>query len=87
LRYWVALACIVLTLAVTGVEAVHSHSTSGTSSQCAICITVHANAPVIVVHALPVLHAVETVSLPNRTKRKITGVELELFTRPPPAVV
>jgi hypothetical protein len=87
LRYWIALACILLTLTMFGVETVHSHAASGASTQCAICITVHANAPVIVVLALPVLHTLETVRQPNRTKRKITGVELELFTRPPPAVV
>jgi hypothetical protein len=85
---WTALTCILLVILMTGVESVHAHSgvpNGRTSSSCAICISVHANAPVVVYHPLPTLAAVEMVAIPFQTEGKGTSTELSLFIRPPPA--
>lgn len=77
LRYWIVVACILLALVMTGVETVHDHTgtASGTSNQCAICISAHATAPAIAFQSLPVLHALENVAVPCRTQGKSTVLE------------
>jgi hypothetical protein len=73
----------------TGVEATHSHSDAvnpRAASHCAICISVHANAPAMTSYSLPVLAAVEVLFVAPQTQGKTTFAELELFIRPPPIV-
>jgi hypothetical protein len=85
---WTALTCVLLVVLMTGVEAVHAHSgvpNGRTSSSCAICISVHANAPAVSYHPLPTLAAVEMVAIPFQTQGKGISAELSLFIRPPPA--
>lgn len=86
---WAALGCIFLVLLMTGVEAIHAHSdvASGRgSSPCAICFSVHANAPAITCHVLPTLSAVEALSVAFRPEGKGIVKEISLFIRPPPVV-
>jgi hypothetical protein len=85
---FMALSCILLALAMTGLEATHTHSDaalSGSSSPCAICISVHANAPALAFHFLPVLCMVETVTIAYQPEGKSAAPELQLFIRPPPS--
>ena len=83
----VALLCIALALFMGALEATHSHSDTAVarnSSPCAICLSVHANAPTVTVYLLQVLHAVEALTLPYETQGKSAISELSLFIRPPP---
>lgn len=83
----VALSCIVLALFMSGLEAMHAHSdaaTSTNSSPCVICLSIHANAPTIIVHVLPQFHAVEAIAIPYQTEGKSAISDLTLFIRPPP---
>lgn len=84
----IALACIVLALVMTGVEATHAHSEtalSPNSSPCAICLTAHAKAPTVTVQLLPLIYTVETVAVPYKSEGKSASSDLALFIRPPPA--
>jgi hypothetical protein len=84
----VAVICVFLALLMTGVEATHAHSESSVatnSTPCAICLSAHAKAPSITVQFLPLVYAVETVSVPYETEGKSAAPELSLFIRPPPA--
>jgi hypothetical protein len=84
-----ALSCILMTLLMAGTEATHAHAdaaASRTSRPCAICVSVHANAPTVTFQSLPVLCTVDVVSLPSLTEGKSTAPELILFIRPPPSV-
>lgn len=84
----IALVCIVLALFVAGLEATHSHSDGAVarnSSPCAICLSVHANAPTVTVYLLLVFHSVEAFTVPYETQGKSAISELSLFIRPPPA--
>ena len=84
-----ALACILLVLLMTGVEATHAHSdvvAAKSSSPCAICISVHANAPAVTVYVLPTLSTLETVAVPFGAEGKGIDREISLVIRPPPAV-
>jgi hypothetical protein len=86
IRQW-ALACVLLALLMVGVEATHVHpdaASARTSSLCAICISVHANAPAVAFHPLPALTAVETVAIAFQTEGKSILKEITLFIRPPP---
>ena len=86
---WMALSAVLLVLLMTGLETTHAHSdatASRNSSPCAICITAHANAPVVTVHFLPELYAVETVAVAYAPEGKSSAPELQLFIRPPPSV-
>jgi hypothetical protein len=86
---WVALSCIFLALLLTGLEATHAHSdavVSRNSAPCAICLSVHANAPAVTFQFLPQLHAVATVVISGPTEPKGAGAKLWLFIRPPPSV-
>lgn len=84
---WTALACVFLVLFLAGVEATHAHSevSSVRSSPCAICLSVHANAPAITFHLLPSLSALETLVQPSLTQAHGIQTEISLFTRPPPS--
>jgi hypothetical protein len=88
MKRFIALSCILIALVLAGVEATHAHSDAAVSSNsrpCAICISVHSNAPAVTFHSLPVLHAVEIVIIPYRTQGKSTAPELSLYIRPPPS--
>jgi hypothetical protein len=83
----VALLCIALALFMGGLEATHSHSdgaVASNSSPCAICFSVHANAPTVTVYLLQVFHAVEALTVPYESQGKSAVSELSLFIRPPP---
>jgi hypothetical protein len=84
----IALGCLFLVLAFAGVEATHAHSDAmaRSSSPCAVCISVHANSPLVITHDLPVLFSVEAVTLPFRATGHAVAAELTLFIRPPPVV-
>jgi len=85
---FIALACILLALVMAGMEATHAHSENALSqhsSACAICLSPHAQAPVITVHFLPVLQTVESLALAYEPIGKSTASERHLFIRPPPA--
>jgi hypothetical protein len=86
LRCWAALTCIVLVLLLSAIEATHAHSdvSSVRSSPCAICLSVHGNAPAITYHPLPTLSALETLALPAVAESHGILQELSLFIRPPP---
>lgn len=89
LRRWISAFCLLLVLAAASLEAVHIHSggaaSRGSESSCLICMSVHANAPAITTHFLPVLSAVGVIVVVHETEAKgITG-HLELFIRPPPS--
>jgi hypothetical protein len=84
-----ALGCLFLVLAFAGLEATHAHSDAQlarSSSPCALCISVHANSPAVTSHALPVVFAVEAVTLPFRAQGHVVAAELTIFIRPPPAI-
>jgi hypothetical protein len=90
MRRWIALCCVGLALLICGVEATHAHSGANATrdaSSCALCISVHANAPAIVFGSLPVLYAVEIISIPRQSQSRSAAPELALFIRPPPAVL
>ncbi|HEX2328711.1 MAG TPA: hypothetical protein VHN74_08310 [Candidatus Angelobacter sp.] len=87
MRRLTAFLCILLFLVFAGVEATHSHPETafgGSSGHCAICVSVHANAPVATFHALPVLLAMEMVTVPLDSHGHSALQELSLFIRPPP---
>ena len=89
LRQLICISCILLVVLMTGVEATHSHSDAvnpRASSHCAICISVHANAPAMTSYSLPVLAAVEVLFVAPQIQSKASFAELELFIRPPPIV-
>lgn len=85
---WTAFACVFLVLLLAGVEATHAHSevASVRSSPCAICLSVHANAPAITLHLLPTLSALEALVQPSLMQGHGIQTEISLFTRPPPSV-
>ncbi|HET8890842.1 MAG TPA: hypothetical protein VFQ41_18200 [Candidatus Angelobacter sp.] len=86
----VALLCIALALFMGVLEATHSHSDAAVarnSSPCAICLSVHANAPTVTVYLLQVFHAVEAFTLPYESQGKSAASDLSLFIRPPPTSV
>lgn len=85
---WIALGCIVLVALFAGLEATHAHSDAQparSSSPCAVCISVHANAPAVTSHPLPVLFTAEAVAIPFRAEGHGIAAEIALFIRPPPA--
>lgn len=87
LKRLIALSCILMALVMAGLEATHAHSDAAVSSSrpCAICISVHANAPTVMFHSLPVLYAVDVIAVPSLAEGKSTAPELALFIRPPPS--
>jgi hypothetical protein len=84
---WLALVCVVLLLIFTAVEATHAHSEAalGSSSSCALCVSVHANALPITVHSLPSPLVVEVVPISFHTEVRGLTRELSIFIRPPPS--
>ena len=83
-----ALSCISLVLLLAGLEATHAHSdvTNVRSSPCAICLSVHANAPVVTVLLMPTLAALDTLVTPSLVEGHGIQREISLFIRPPPAL-
>jgi hypothetical protein len=84
-----ASACMLLVMVFAGLEATHTHYDAlrtQNSAPCAFCVSVHANTPVITVHPLPTLRAVEMVAISSRTEGKSVAPQLTLFIRPPPVV-
>ena len=88
LKRFAALTCISLVLLLAGLEATHAHSDVATvrSSPCAICLSVHANAPVVTVLLMPTLAALDTLATPSLIEGHGIQREISLFTRPPPAL-
>lgn len=85
---WMALGCMLLILLLAGLEATHAHSDfqpARGSSQCAVCVSVHANAPAVTPQPLPVLFAVEAVAVPFRAEGHSIAAEIAIFIRPPPS--
>ena len=90
MRRWIALCCILFSLLISGLEVTHAHTGANAArdaSSCAICISAHANAPTIVFGSLPVLYAVEIISIPRQSQSRSAAPELALFIRPPPSVL
>lgn len=87
-RRLAALTCISLVLWLAGLEVLHAHHevASVRSTPCALCVTVHANAPAITLLALPTLSALEILVAPSLIESHGIQREISLFTRPPPAV-
>jgi hypothetical protein len=90
LRIWLALSCILLVLVFFGLEATHVHasvaSSGGARTPCVICISAHANAPMLAFDSLLALLTVAIVAVSYYAGRKgITRVS-KIFIRPPPAV-
>jgi hypothetical protein len=86
-RRWMALGCMVLVLVFAGLEATHAHldaKLARSSGPCAVCISVHANAPAVTFHPFPTLLAVELVTIPFQAEGHGIAAELALFIRPPP---
>jgi len=88
-RRWIALLSLCLVLIFVGLETTHAHPSGDLargSSPCAICIAVHANAPALTTHSLPVLFTVERMTVLFRAEHKGATQDLTLFIRPPPMV-
>ena len=87
---WTSAACLFLVLVFAAFEAVHVHSGSGvvpeSNTPCLICISAHANSPVIVVSFVAVLFAIEIVPFSYEVHGNSTASRLELFSRPPPSL-
>jgi hypothetical protein len=85
----VAVACILLVLAFSGLEAMHSHPharMAGGSGSCQVCVGLHSNAVTPTFHTLPTLLMVAIVAVPPQAEGHGIGKELSLFIRPPPAL-
>ncbi|HEV3317537.1 MAG TPA: hypothetical protein VG488_11225 [Candidatus Angelobacter sp.] len=89
LRRWIAWTCLLLVLVFSGLEATHAHSSLQRSSDtpCMICVSARAQAPAVVVDALPVLLAIAIVALPYEVQGNSLASRLELFIRPPPSAL
>jgi hypothetical protein len=88
-RRWIALGCVSLVLLFAGLAATHFHSDAQIacgSRPCAICISLHSNAPAVTAHSLHVLFAIDSVAIPFVVEGKGFAVERAFFIRPPPAV-
>ncbi|HEX5433680.1 MAG TPA: hypothetical protein VFY05_05545, partial [Candidatus Angelobacter sp.] len=82
------LLCIALVLWLAGLEALHAHHEVANvrSTPCAICLSVHANAPAITLLALPTLSELEILVAPSLIESYGIQTEISLFTRPPPVL-
>lgn len=88
-RHCAALCCLCVLLAFAWLETTHAHPAGDSlrgSTPCTVCIAVHANAPALTAHALPVLFTVETLTAQLRVERKGITSEISLFIRPPPVL-
>lgn len=86
---WVAVACVLIALLFAGLEATHVHATASSGNvgrPCAICISAHANAPVVASQCLSVAVTVAILAVSYDVDVKGVPAELTLFIRPPPAV-
>ena len=89
MRRWVGISCILLVLMMTGLEAMHAHAdeaSPGATRPCAICISVHSNAPATNVDLLPVLTTLEIVKVSYQNWHTSKPRELKRFIRPPPTL-
>jgi hypothetical protein len=86
---WIAFSCVLLALLMTGLETTHVHSDASRSQHaaCAICLSVHTNAPVLAFHFIPALHTLAIVAVPYQSEGKSAASELRLFIRPPPSFI
>lgn len=89
LRIWLALSCVLLVLVFFALEATHVHSAvasaGGSRTPCVVCISAHANAPVLAFDSLLALLTVAIVAVSYYAGGKgITRVS-KIFIRPPPA--
>jgi len=87
-RHWAALVCLWVLLAFAWMETTHAHPANDLargSNPCAVCIAVHANAPAVTAHPLPVVFATESVTIAFRAEHKGVASDISLFIRPPPA--
>ncbi len=84
-----AVACILLVLVFSGLEATHSHPharmASG-SGNCAVCVGLHNNAVAPTLHAMPTLLTVAIVAVAPQLQVQGIGKEISLFIRPPPVL-
>jgi hypothetical protein len=88
-RRLIALGCLSLILLFAGLAATHFHSDAQIacgSRPCAVCITVHANAPVIAAQSLHVAFAIDSMAAPFVAEGKGFAMVRAFFIRPPPAV-
>lgn len=88
LRRCIALFCLLLVVVLTSTEAVHIHPDSAISrdgARCLLCLSLHANAPVVTAQPLPVQFAVAMMAVTYEVRAQGIASRLELFTRPPPA--
>src|SRR5260370_6229642 len=69
-----------------GLESAHAHSDAKVTGPCAICISIHANAPAITFHLLPTLRPVQAVAVARQVEGLGIAQEPRLFIRPPPSV-
>jgi len=80
----IAVACILIALLFAGLEATHIHGAARSGGPCAICVSAHANAPAVVVTAIPVILMVEIVAIPYEIEANSITHLLDIFIRPPP---
>jgi hypothetical protein len=87
LMRWTTVACLFLVFVLAGLEVTHAHSeiASVRSSPCAICLSVHANAPAATYHFFSTLLTVEAIPAAVETTAKDSSRKLSLFIRPPPS--
>ena len=86
---FLALVCVGLALLFAGLESIHTHADAklvSSSAPCAICISIHSNAPAVTLHLLPTLLPVQAVPAVREAEGEGIAEELQLFIRPPPAV-
>jgi len=82
-------ACILIALLFAGLEATHVHATASSGNvgrPCAICISAHANAPVVASQSLSVVLTVAILAVAYEVDVKGVPADLTLFIRPPPSI-
>lgn len=83
-----AVVCVLLVLAFSGLEAMHSHphgKMAGGSGACAVCVSAHSNAPTATFRPLPTMLTVAVVTFPLSDESKDISKVFSLFIRPPPS--
>jgi hypothetical protein len=86
-RRWLTLACVMLVLCFSAIEATHSHpdaQLTGNGTHCAICISVHGSAPAATFHMTGIALTVISSTTPLRIVGTASAPEISLFSRPPP---
>jgi len=83
----ITVLCLLMLLVCTSAEALHTHrdrAMSRDGTPCLVCFSLHATAPAVKAHSLPVLFAVAMIAVPYEVQANGITSRLELFTRPPP---